>query len=80
MYIYRGFLINCEYFNSLNENGDMAGICTSPYPSEKVGDSPPIPIPSQCGDSPSKRGQVRAIPTGTSLFAISSCKRECMTK
>ena len=49
MYIYRGYLINCEYFNNLNENGDMAGtgiiadICTSPYPSpyptEKVGDS-----------------------------------------
>jgi len=32
----------------------------------------PIPIPSQCGDSPSKRGRVRAIPTGTGLFAISS--------
>ena len=32
------YLINCEYFNNLNENGDMAGtgimagICTSPYP------------------------------------------------
>ena len=55
----------------------MAGICTSPYPSpyptEKVGDSPiPIPIPSLCGNSPSKRGRVRAIPRGTSLFAISS--------
>ena len=32
----------------------------------------PIPIPSQCGDSLSKRGLVRAIPTGTGLFAISS--------
>jgi len=32
----------------------------------------PIPIPSQCGDFPSKRGRVRAIPTGTGLFAISS--------
>jgi len=31
----------------------------------------PIPIPNQCGDSPSKRGRVRAIPTGTSLFVIS---------
>ena len=50
------YLINCEYFNNLNENGDMAGtgimagICTSPYPSpyptEKVGDSPyPYPYP-----------------------------------
>jgi len=48
-------LINCEYFNNLNENGDMAGmgimagICTfpypSPYPTEKVGDSPyPYPV------------------------------------
>ena len=32
------YLINCEYFNNLNKNGDMAGtgimagICTSPYP------------------------------------------------
>jgi len=39
IYIYRGYLINCEYLNNLNENGDMAGtgimagICTSPYPS-----------------------------------------------
>ena len=38
-------MINCEYFNNLNENGDMAGtgimagICTSPYPTEKVEDS-----------------------------------------
>jgi len=36
-------LINCEYFNNLNENEDMVGtgimtgICTSPYPTEKVG-------------------------------------------
>ena len=58
-----GYLINCEYFNNLNENGDMAmtgimaGICTSPYPIEKVGDSPyPYPcqvnagIPRQNGD------------------------------
>ena len=56
IYIYRGYLINCEYFNNLNENGDMAGtgimagICTSPYPfsypTEKVGDSPyPYPYP-----------------------------------
>ena len=46
IYIYRNYLINCEYFNNLNENGDMvgtgimAGICTSSYPTEKVGDSP----------------------------------------
>ena len=56
-----GYLINCEYFDNLNENEDMAGtgICTSPYPSpyptEKVGDSPyPYPvnagIPRQNGD------------------------------
>ena len=75
-------MINCEYFNNLNENGDMAGtgimagICTSPYPSpyptkKSRGFSIPILIPSQCGDSPSKREQVRAIPTGTDLFAIS---------
>jgi len=31
-----------------------------------------IPIPNQCGDSPSKRGRVRIIPTGTGLFVISS--------
>jgi len=49
MYIYIyifGYLINCEYFNNLNENRDMAGmsimaeICTFPYLIEKVGDSP----------------------------------------
>jgi len=32
----------------------------------------PIPIRSKCGDSPWKRGWVRAIPTGVGLFAISS--------
>jgi len=32
----------------------------------------PILIPNQCGDSPSKRGRVRVIPTGTSLFVISN--------
>ena len=53
-------MINCEYFNNLNENGNMAGtsimtgICTSPYPSpyptEKVGDSPyPYPYPVNAG-------------------------------
>ena len=56
------YLINCEYFNNLNENGDMAGtsimagICTSPYPSsyptEKVGNSPyPYPYPVNSGIS-----------------------------
>ena len=37
IYIYiQGYLINCEYFNNLNDDGDMAeigimvGICTSP--------------------------------------------------
>jgi len=55
IYIYKSYLINCEYFNNLNENGDMArtdimaGICTSPYsspyPTEKVGNSPyPYPV------------------------------------
>jgi len=34
----------------------------------------PIPIPSQCGDSPSTQGRVRTIPTGTGLFAISRSK------
>jgi len=45
--------------------GIMAGICTSPYPTEKVGNSSypyPYPvnagIPRQNGDSPSKRGRV----------------------
>jgi len=48
IYIY-GYLINCQNFNNLNGNGDMAGmdimagIYTSPYPSpyaiKKVGDS-----------------------------------------
>jgi len=64
IYIY-SYLINCEYFNNLNENVDMvgtgimAGICPSPYPSpyptEKVGDSPypylvNVGIPRQNGD------------------------------
>jgi len=31
----------------------------------------PIPIPSQCGNFPSKRRRIRTIPTRTSLFAIS---------
>ena len=50
IYIY-GYLINCEYFNNLNKDGDMSGmgimvgICTSPYLIEKVGDSPyPYPV------------------------------------
>jgi len=28
IYIY-GYLINCEYFNNLNDDRDMARICTS---------------------------------------------------
>ena len=42
IYIY-SYLKICEYFNNLNEDGDMAGtgimagICTSPYPIEKSG-------------------------------------------
>jgi len=57
----------------------MAGIYSSPspspYPIEKIGDSPypyPYPYSSQCGDSPSKWGQVRTISTETGLFAISN--------
>jgi len=38
-----------------------------------------IPIPSQCGDSPSKRERVRAIPTGTGLFAISNSRAPAPT-
>jgi len=54
----------------------MTGICTSPYPSpypiEKVGDFwYTYPYSINAGDSPSKRERVRAIPTGTGLFAIS---------
>jgi len=51
--------------------GIMAGIYSSPspypYPIEKIGDSP-YPYPVNAGIL---RGRVRAIPTGTSLFAIS---------
>jgi len=49
----------------------MAGICTFSHPIEKVGKTP-IPILSQCGDFPSKRGRVREIHMGTDLFVISS--------
>jgi len=60
VYIYI-WLINCEYFNNLNEDRDMAGIFISPspylYPIEKIGDFPyPYPysvnarIPYQNGD------------------------------
>ena len=50
IYILYIYIWLCEYFNNLNENGDMvgtgimAGICTSPYsssfPTKKVVDSP----------------------------------------
>ena len=56
------YLINCEYFNNLNGDKDMAGtgiiagICTSPYlspyPIEKIGDSPyPYSYPVNAGIS-----------------------------
>jgi len=67
IYIYIYILINYEYFNNLNKDRDMAGtgimvrICISPYLIEKVRDS--LPIPSQCGDFPLKRGRVPTIPT-----------------
>jgi len=47
-----GYLINCEYFNNLNENEDMAvmgimaGICTSPYPSHTQLKKSGFPIPN----------------------------------
>ena len=60
--------------------GIMAGICTSshpsPYPTKKVGDSP-YPYPVNAGDSPSKRGRVRTIPTRTGLFAIYNKRNRC---
>ena len=63
------------------ETGIMTGICTSPYsspyPIEKVGESPDIPIPSQCENSLSKWGRTRTIPTETSLFAISKSNYRC---
>ena len=85
IYIY-SYLINCEYFNNLNEDRDMArtgimaGIFISPspypypYPIEKIGDFPyPYPYPVNAGiPRPSKRRRVRVIPTGTGLFAISN--------
>jgi len=55
IYIYRErereiYLINCEYFNNLNEDEDMTGTSIiagiysssspSPYPIEKIGDFP----------------------------------------
>ena len=79
IYIYKGYLINYEYFNNLNGDEDMAGtsimagICTSPYlspyPIEKVGDSPypyavNVGIPRQNGDEFGQysRGRVCNIP------------------
>ena len=48
MYIY-GYLINCKYFN---RTCITAGICTFPYPIEKVGDSPyPCPYLINAGIS-----------------------------
>ena len=71
-------MINCEYFNNLNVNGDMAGtsICTSPYPSpyptEKVGDSPyPYPYPVNAGIPRQNRDGFRQYPRERGLFAIS---------
>ena len=69
------YLINCEYFNNLNKNGDMAGtgimagICTSPYPSpyptEKVGDSPyPYPYPVNAGIPPQNGDGFGQYPRG----------------
>jgi len=61
--------------------GIMAGICTSPYPSpyptEKVGDSPypyPYPYPVNAG-IPVKTGTGSDNTHGTSLFAISKHKK-----
>ena len=55
--------------------GIMVGVCTShthPHTQLKKSGNPiPISIPNQSGDSPSKRGRVRAIATETCLFAIS---------
>jgi len=61
IYIY-GYLINCEYFNNLNEDENMVGTSImariysssspSPYPIEKIGDSPyPYPYPVNAGIS-----------------------------
>ena len=70
------------------ETSIMTRICISPYPSpyptEKVGDFPyPYPYPvnagilRQNGDGFGQypRGRVRAIPTGTGLFALSNPSR-----
>jgi len=74
------YLINCEYFNNLNGDGDRTRMgyggdmyipIPIPIPNWKSRGFP-IPIPSQCGDSPTKWGRVQAIPTGTSLFVIST--------
>jgi len=55
----------------------MAGICTftysSPYPIEKVRDFPyPYSYLVNGGIFPSKQERIRAIPTGTGLFVIST--------
>jgi len=72
IYIY-GYLINCEYFNNLNKEGDMTRTCimagcvhphTHPHTQLKnSGFSIPIPILSQCEDS----RRVQTISTMTCL-------------
>jgi len=78
IYIY-GYLINYEYFNNLNGEGYYSGDMYIPIPNWKSRGFL-IPIPSQCGNFPSKRGQVRAIPTEANLFAISSGYAEYYNK
>ena len=70
IYIY-GYLINCEYFNNLNDNRDMAGTSimagyVHPHPISNWKNrefSIPLPIPSQCEDSPSKWKRIQTILT-----------------
>jgi len=64
-----------EYFNNLNGDGEMTDdmyiLIRIPIANWKSrGFSIHIPILSQCVDSPSKRGRVRAIPMRTNLFTI----------
>jgi len=85
IYIYV-YLINCEFFNNLNRDKDMAGtgimagICTSPSPSpyliEKVGDSP-YPYPVNAGIPHQNRDEFGQYPRGRvylpSLVESSKC-------